>query len=149
MNRARERLREARHRRDRREVRQLGCGGRVEYGARSHRVDACLGRRRAAIDGGNRGGTGRKLHEAEASQAERRAALARDAADEIVRRTTRGADDERLSCWGKLTKKGSRGIEPGGRGRREDYTEHSLHAFFRTPCRTLGIPRRLPRTPLF
>ena len=80
----------------------------------------------------------RQLGQAEARQPERRPDLrARPRTKSSA--APRVAPTTSTSVAGrKLPKEGTRGVEPGRGGCRSDDTKHYLHAFFRTPCRTLG-----------
>src|SRR3954470_5762483 len=95
MNRAGERLGEARKRGDRREVSELVGGDRVEHGACSHGFRASARSRYAPCPGEpHGGGPGGEVSQTESGQPERGASTPRDGARQIIGGPPRGADND-------------------------------------------------------
>ena len=125
VDRARQRLRKPRHRRDWREIRQLAGGDRVEHRSRGHGFRTGMCRWSApAMANTSRGCPRRTLRQAETRQAKRRACLARNCADEIVGRAASRTDDEGFSCGRKLLEKRTGGLQPCRRRGGSDNTQH-------------------------
>ena len=125
VNGARERLWEARHRRDGREVLELTGRDGVEDRPRGNSLCSALGGRRVARPGQARAGGARgQFGEAEPRQSKRRARAPTDVSDEIIGGSTRRADDDRFGRGRKLCEELPRRFEPDGSGRGRDGAQH-------------------------
>ncbi len=115
VDRSRQRLREAGHRRHRAEVLELAGCHRVEDGPRGNRLGARLSRRRGTLPGPmHRRRSRGELGETEPTDAERGRRTERQLAREIVRGAPGGGNDNGFRGGRKLREKLPRRIEPGG-----------------------------------
>ncbi len=125
VDRARQRLRETRHRRDRREICQLSSGDGVEHCPRGHGFRTRMrGRSPARVADARSRRPRREFGQAETCQSKRRAGLARNRADEIVGRAASRTDDEGFGRGRKLLEKRTSGCEPCRRRGGRDDTQH-------------------------
>ncbi len=146
VNRSRQRRGKPGQPRHRREVREVVGRNRVKHRPRRHRLGPRLRRGCAPRSGWGRDGHARRqLREAEPRQAERRASGGRDRANEVVRRASRGADDDRFSRGRKLFEKRARRREPGGRRCGGDNAKHESVDFLPDAVPDTRATRRLPR----